>query len=72
MYADRNFKTKKEFKAAVDAYLLTGVNPVRLYAPGFGTPATDGHETVEGPHFPKPHTWYATVSMKGGIVIKVT
>ena len=66
MYADRNFKTKKAFKEAVAAG-----EEVRLFAPGIGTPRTDGPETVEGPHYPAPHTWYAQVVMEGGLVKKV-
>ena len=66
MYTDRNFKTKKAFKEAVAAGMK-----VHLWAPGLGTPKTEGTETVEGPHYPAPHTWYAQVEMKGGVVVKV-
>ena len=66
MYTQINFKTKKEFKEAVVAG-----RPVRLYAPGLGEPKRDGVEFVEGPHYPKPHTWYAEVQMKDGLVVKV-
>ena len=66
MYADRNFKTKKAFKEAIAAG-----EEVRLFAPGIGTPARDGRESVEGPHYPAPHTWYAQVEMKDGLVTKV-
>lgn len=66
MYTDTNFKTKKAFKQAV----LDGAR-VSLYAPGLGSPKRDGIEFVEGPHFPKPHTWYAEVTMKDGVVVKV-
>ena len=66
MYTDQNFKTKKAFKAAVAA----GIK-VYLVAPGFGSPKMNGTEFVEGPHYPAPHTWYAKVEMKDGIVVKV-
>jgi hypothetical protein len=66
MYTDRNFKTKKAFKAAV----LDG-NEIRLFAPGFGKPNDNGVEYVEGPHYPEPHQWYARVEVKNGIVTKV-
>lgn len=66
MYTEKNFKTKKEFKEAV-----AGGEKVRLYAPGLGTPKENGTEYVEGPHYPKPHTWYAQVEMKDGVVVKV-
>lgn len=45
--------------------------PITLYAPGLGSPTLNGTETVEGPHSPAPHTWYATVEVKDGIVVKV-
>lgn len=66
MYTETNFKTKKALKDAV----MAGAE-VRLYAPGLGTPKTDGTEFVEGPHYPAPHTWYAQVEMADGVVVKV-
>ncbi len=44
---------------------------VELYAPGLGSPETDGQEFVEGPHYPEPHRWYAEVEMQNGFVVKV-
>jgi hypothetical protein len=66
MYATTNFNSKKSFKDAVNNGQKIG-----LYAPGMGTPASNGRETVEGPHYPEPHKWYAEVEMKDGIVVKV-
>lgn len=66
MYADKNFKTKKEFKEAV-----ARGEQIRLYAPGLGTPAFNGTDCVEGMWYPKPHTWYASVQVKDGIVVSV-
>jgi hypothetical protein len=66
MYTVKNFKTKKAFKDAV-----ASGEQVRLYAPGIGSPNDNGREWVEGPHSPVPHTWYAEVEMKDGIVVKV-
>ncbi len=71
MYTETNFKTKKALKEAVAAH-QAGTGPaVRIFAPGMGTPASDGDEYLEGPHYPKPHTWYAAVVMKAGAVVKV-
>jgi len=67
MYTTTNFKSKKAFKEAV----TQGVQ-VRLFAPGLGKPNDNGTETVEGPHYPAPHTWYARVTVKDGVVTKVT
>lgn len=66
MYTYINFQTKKAFKDAV----LSG-EQIHLYSPGLGCPVDNGSETVEGPHYPRPHKWYAEVEMKNGIVVKV-
>jgi hypothetical protein len=66
MYTDQNFKTKKAFREAVERG-----EQVTLYAPGLGSPKRDGRETVEGPHYPAAHTWYAQVEMKDGLVVRV-
>jgi hypothetical protein len=66
MYADINFKTKKDLKAAV-----AEGKKVRIYAPGLGVPKDNGTEFVEGPWFPQPHKWYAEVLVKDGIIVKV-
>jgi hypothetical protein len=66
MYTETNFKTKKALKEAVQKG-----DKVRLYAPGLGQPQENGREFVEGPHYPAPHTWYAQVEMKDGVVVSV-
>lgn len=66
MYTDTNFSTKKAFRDAV-----ASGEKVRLYAPGLGTPKDNGVEYVEGPHYPRPHSWYAQVTVSDGIVVKV-
>ena len=66
MYTYKNFKTKKALKEAVEAG-----ERVTLFSPGIGSPKRDGIESVEGPHYPKPHTWYAHVEVKDGVVVKV-
>lgn len=79
MYTTKNFKTKKALKEAVDAWnahVAHGPHEpvpqqVRLYAPGLGSPKVNGWETVEGPHYPEPHRWYAQVEVKDGTVVKV-
>ena len=66
MYCIRNFKSKKELKEAV-----ARGEKIEIFAPGLGTPKDNGTEFVEGPHYPQPHKWYASVEMKDGIIIKV-
>jgi len=69
MYTDNNFKTKKELKEAVKKGRKIGV-----YTPGPFTASvpTDGVCSVEGPWYPKPHTWYARVILKDGVIVQVS
>ena len=66
MYVEPNFKTKKALKEAV-----AKGERVTVFSPGLGTPKQNGSECVEGPHYPAPHTWYAKVEVKDGLVVKV-
>ena len=78
-YTVTNFKTKKALKEAVKQYLdhHDGVKScyasVRCYQPGLGPDLSNytGKITIEGPHYPKPHTWYAEAWLENGIVVKV-
>jgi len=62
-YTTTNFKTKKAFKDAV-----ASGKEIRLFSPGMFPPNQNGRETVEGPHFPEPHRWYASVTVENGVV----
>lgn len=66
MYTVGNFMTKKALKEAV-----ARGESVHIFSPGFGQPKTDGREFIEGPHYPKPHSWYAEVLMKDGAIVRV-
>lgn len=66
MYVSPNFSSKKQLKDAVK----TGQN-VTVFSPGPFPAPTQGETSVEGPHYPKPHTWYARVQVKDGQVVKV-
>lgn len=66
-YVSPNFKTKKALKEA----LAEGRN-VDVYQPGMGSVPQDGRIALEGPHYPQPHTWYATGTMQNGQLVKVT
>jgi hypothetical protein len=66
MYTDIDFKTKKALKEAVAAG-----KQVTYYQPGLGETPQNGTIYVEGPHYPKPHTWYATCEVKDGAIVKV-
>lgn len=65
-YVTGNPKTKKALKTLVDS----GKTP-EVYQPGVGTVPVNGTISLEGPHFPAAHTWYATGTMKDGKLVKV-
>jgi len=67
MYTETNFKTKKQLKEAVAAGRKIGV-----YSPGPFPCPQNGQVALEGPHYPEPHKWYATATIKDGYVIKVS
>lgn len=68
MYVSPNFKTKKALKEAVAAG-----KEVTIFQPGpfGGNEPTDGKLSVEGPHYPEPHKWYAQIEVADGKVVKV-
>ncbi len=66
MYTVTNYKTKKALKEAfkagekIDTY-QEGPFPARL----------NGKVSLEGPHYPAPHTWYAEATIVDGIITSV-
>jgi hypothetical protein len=65
-YVSPNFAKKKDLKEAVKQG-----RRVTVFSPGpFGC-QQNGVEYIEGPHSPKPHSWYAKVAVEDGIVTKV-
>lgn len=70
MYTMTNYRTKKALKDAVMAN-----EQVRVFQPGpFGSKGLprNGQIALEGPHYPEPHRWYASATLKDGLVVKVT
>lgn len=66
MYTTHNYRTKKALKEDIAAG-----KEVTVYQPGpFGGGPINGIETVEGPHYPEPHKWYARVSIENGVIKK--
>lgn len=66
-YTTINYKTKKALKEAVAAG-----EQVTIWQPGGIFPCPqNGTVTLEGPHYPKPHTWYAQAEVRDGKVVKV-
>ncbi len=65
-YVSPDYKTKKEFIQAVKE----GVKHRPFISGSLFKPVQNGRDIIEGPHFPKPHTWYAGVIVKDGFVIE--
>ena len=68
MYVRPNFKTKKALKEAIAAG-----QKVTIFQPGpfGGNEPTDGTTAIEGPHYPEPHKWYASATIKDGFITRV-
>jgi hypothetical protein len=67
MYASEDFLTKKALTEAVKKGAKIGV-----WQPGgLSTPPRDGTAIIEGPWYPRAHTWYAKVTLVGGHITKV-
>lgn len=68
MYTHVDFKSGAELKRAVAAgQKLTYFQP----GPFGGKEPLDGTIYLEGPHYPKPHSWYAQATVKDGVIVKV-
>lgn len=65
-YVVGNPKTKKALK---EMFASSGVE---LFEPGLGHIPNEGIVTLEGPHYPEPHRWYANAKIVGGKVVKIT
>lgn len=75
-YVRHNFKTKSALKSAVAALKADPTNAqlkrdLQLEQSGMFRDPSDGRIAIEGPHYPKPHTWYASVEVKDSIVVRV-
>jgi hypothetical protein len=70
MYCSPNFKSKKDLKEAVAAG-----KTVTVFQPNgdmFGITAPEnGRVTLEGPHSPLPHRWYAQAELRDGKIVGV-
>ncbi len=67
MYTVTNYKTKKLMIAAVKAG-----ERVNVYQPGgIFAGDTDGKISLEGPHYPAAHTWYASAVIADSVIVSV-
>jgi len=67
MYTNINFKSKADLKRAVADGDL-----VRCHSPGPFPCPDNGRITLEGPHYPKPHRWYASALLVNGVIMEVS
>ena len=66
-YVNPDYKTKKELIAAV----LAGVPHYPYNPSGMFPEPKNGNIVIEGPHYPKPHKWYAQAIVSNGVVTSV-
>lgn len=66
MYVQPNFKSKKALKEAIEKGQV-----VTAFSPGPFPCPQDGEISIEGPHYPQPHKWYARATLEKGRVIQV-
>jgi hypothetical protein len=67
MYVCVNYPTKKSLKEAIrNGVRNTVFEPIIGYPP-----PKNGIVSIEGPWFPKPHKWYAIVTLENGVIVKV-
>ena len=67
-YTIEDYKTKKALRKALD-----NGEKISVFQPGpFGPNVKDGVVYLEGPHYPKAHSWYASVKVRDGVLIKGT
>jgi len=67
-YVNPNYQSKKALKDAI-----ANGDSIEVFQPGPFGPSVNANGTVylEGPHYPKPHKWYAVGTMQDGKLIKI-
>ena len=68
MYTTTNYKTKKALKEAVK----NGEKVFVFQTGGMFPGKTDGQITLEGPHYPAAHSWYASAEIANSVIVKIT
>ncbi len=73
MYTHTNYPTKKALKEAVaSGERVTVYQPNGRGGTSWYSPQTDGSCSLEGPHYPKAHSWYAACEIAGGVIVPGT
>ena len=72
MYALINHPTKKAFRESVNGGVFNGIyQPNDMFSNPKAAQDYTGPATIEGPHYPKAHSWYASVNVINGAVVSV-
>lgn len=72
MYTTKNFKSKKALKEAVKSgQYVTIFQYNDIFDNPQGKPDYTGTVSLEGPHYPEPHKWYASAEVVNGKIVKV-
>ena len=69
-YTTRNFRSKADLKRALAAGDKIAVYQPNAIVASAETPR-NGIVYLEGPHSPKPHTWYAVAILEDGYIVRV-
>ena len=69
-YTTRNFRSKADLKRALAAGDKIAVYQPNAIVASAETPR-NGTVYLEGPHSPKPHTWYAVATLEDGYIVRV-
>ena len=64
MYTTTNYPSKAALKRAIAAG-----ESVETYQPGASPATLNGPIALEGPHYPRPHTWYASAVVADGFIV---
>jgi hypothetical protein len=65
-YTDKNFKSGKALKEA-----FANGETLTVYQPGGMFPLKDGENVIEGPHYPEPHKFYVSVTVKDAVIVAI-
>ncbi len=72
MYTVENFKTKKALKEAIaNGRKIQAFQPNDMFGVTEKYSAGMHNITLEGPHFPAAHTWYAEAKIVDGYIVSV-
>lgn len=70
MYANTNYKTKKSIREAIAKNGDAG--GIHQPGPFGGTEPSVGVVSLEGPHYPEAHRWYARATIVDGLIVKIS